>query len=240
MVYCYASGRGVDHVQAHLESFSGILQTDGYTAYKGLVKTREDSAPIVLSFCWAHLRRRFYDIAVGGNAPLAEDALHQIAALYKIEEHIRGQSAEQRQNARNAGTRPLVDAFKTWLDATLARVPGRSKLADVIRYAIRHWQGLVHFLDDGRIEIDSNAVERSMRPIAKRVSLCTPYSSVCKHWKCIRVNDATRATFPGHRSFDRLRRKIDGSDLMRCAGHNLHSRKHAGFDKTPYRVVCDA
>ena len=103
VAYCYASGRGVDHVQAHLESFSGILQTDGYTAYKGLVKTREDSAPIVLSFCWAHLRRRFYDIAVGGNAPIAEDALHQIAALYKIEEHIRGQSAEQRQNARHAG-----------------------------------------------------------------------------------------------------------------------------------------
>jgi hypothetical protein len=104
--------------------------------------------------------------SLSGNAPLAEDALRQIGALYKIEDQIRGQSAEQRQSARNAKARPLVDAFKTWLDATLARVPGRSKLADVIRYAIRHWQGLIHFLDDGRIEIDSNTVERSMRPIA--------------------------------------------------------------------------
>ena len=166
VVYCYASGRGSEHVRAHLEGFSGILQTDGYAAYKELVKTREASAPIVLSFCWAHLRRGFYKIAVGGNAPLAEDALRQIGALYKIEEQIRGQSAEQRQSARNARARPLVDAFKNWLDATLARVSGGSKLADVIRYAIRHWQGLVRFLDDGRIEINSNTVERSMRPIA--------------------------------------------------------------------------
>ena len=147
------------------------------------MKTREASAPIVLSFCWAHLRRGFYKIAVGGNAPLAEDALRQIGALYKIEEQIRGQSAEQRQSARNARARPLVDAFKNWLDATLARVPGRSKLADVIRYAIRHWQGLVHFLDDGRIEIDSNTVERSMRPIAltrKNALLIASLIETCK------------------------------------------------------------
>lgn len=240
VVYCYAPGRGVDHVKAHLEGFSGILQTDGYTAYKGLVKTREASAPIVLAFCWAHLRRRFYEIATGGNAPLAEEALRRIAALYAIEERIREQSAEQRREIRQAETRPLVDALKAWLDSTLARLSGRAKLADAIRYALRHWEGLVRFIDDSRIEMDNNTVERAMRPIAKRVSLCTPYSSVCKHWKCIRVNDATRATFPGHRSFDRLRRKIDGADLMRCAGHNLHSRKHTGFDKTPYRVVCDA
>jgi hypothetical protein len=120
----------------------------------------------VLSFCWAHLRRRFYEIAARGNAPLAEEALRQIAALYKIEETIRGQSAGQRQSVRNIRTRPLVDEFNSWLDATLARISGRSKLADVIRYAIRHWEGLVRFLDDGRIEIDSNTVERSIRPIA--------------------------------------------------------------------------
>jgi transposase len=187
VVYCYASGRGSEHVRAHLEGFSGILQTDGYAAYKELVKTREASAPIVLSFCWAHLRRGFYKIAVGGNAPLAEDALRQIGALYKIEDQIRGQSAEQRQSARNAKTRPLVDAFKNWLDATLARVPGRSKLADAIRYAIRHWQGLIRFLDDGRIEIDSNTVERSMRPIAltRKNALFAGHDRGGVHWGII-------------------------------------------------------
>ncbi len=166
VVYCYAPGRGTEHCRAHLAGFSGILQTDGYAAYKELVRSREPSAPIVLSFCWAHLRRRFYEIAARGNAPLAEEALRQIGALYKIEETIRGQSAGQRQSVRNIRTRPLVDEFNRWLDATLARISGRSKLADVIRYAIRHWEGLVCFLDDGRIEIDSNTVERSIRPIA--------------------------------------------------------------------------
>jgi hypothetical protein len=82
--------------------------------------------------------------------------------------------------------------------------------------------------------------EVAHREIAMRESLCTPSSSVCKHWKRVRVGNATRTTFPGHGRFDRLRRQVVGTDLMRCAGNNLHSRKDAGFDKAPYRVVCDA
>lgn len=184
VVYCYAAGRGVDHVKAHLEGFNGVLQTDGYTAYKGLVKTRDASAPIVLAFCWAHLRRRFYEIAVGGNAPLAEDALRQIGALYDIEAQIRGQSARRRREVRQARTHPLVDAFKVWLDDTLARISGRAKLAEVIRYAIRHWPGLIRFLDDGRIEIDSNTVERSIRPIAltRKNALFAGHDRGGVHW----------------------------------------------------------
>jgi transposase len=187
IVYCYAAGRGVDHVKAHLEGFSGILQTDGYTAYKGLVKTRDGSAPIMLAFCWAHLRRRLYEIAVGGNAPLAEDALRQIAVLYAIEDPIRGQSAERRREIRQTRTRPLIDAFRAWLDATLARISGRGKLADIIRYALRHWDGLIRFLDDGRIEIDSNTVERSIRPIAltRKNALFAGHDRGGVHWGII-------------------------------------------------------
>jgi transposase len=187
VVYCYAPGRGTEHCRAHLTGFSGILQTDGYAAYKELVRSREPSAPIVLSFCWAHLRRRFYEIAARGNAPLAEEALRQIAALYKIEDTIRGQSPEQRREIRNVRTRPLIDEFKSWLDATLARISGRSKLADVIRYAIRHWEGLVRFLDDGRIEIDSNTVERSIRPIAlnRKNALFAGHDRGGVHWGII-------------------------------------------------------
>jgi len=187
VVYCYAPGRGTEHCRAHLAGFSGILQTDGYAVYKELVKSRRPSEPIVLSFCWAHLRRRFYEIAARGNAPLAEEALRQIATLYKIEETIRGQSAGQRQSVRNIRTRPLVDAFKSWLDATLARISGRSKLADVIRYAIRHWDGLIRFLDDGRIEIDSNTVERSIRPIAlnRKNALFAGHDRGGVHWGII-------------------------------------------------------
>ena len=141
----------------------------------------------MLSFCWAHLRRRFYEIAARGNAPLAEEALRQIAALYKIEEIIRGQSPRQRQSVRNIRTRPLVDEFKNWLDTTLPRISGRSKLADVIRYAVRHWEGLVRFLDDGRIEIDSNTVERSIRPIAlnRKNALFAGHDRGGVHWGII-------------------------------------------------------
>ena len=187
VVYCYAPGRGTEHVRAHLAGFSGILQTDGYAAYKELARSREPSAPITLAFCWAHLRRRFYEIAARGNAPLADEALRQIAALYKVEETIRGEGPEQRKEIRNARTRPLADAFKSWLDATLARVSGRSKLADVIRYAIRHWDGLVRFLDDGRIEIDSNTVERSIRPIAlnRKNALFAGHDRGGAHWGII-------------------------------------------------------
>jgi transposase len=149
VVYRYAPGRGSEHVKSHLAGFSGILQVDGYGAYKDLASNRPESAPLILSFCWTHLRRRFYEIAVGGNAPLADAALVQIAALYKIEESIRGQSAQTRREARQAKSRPLVDQFKSWLEKTLPLVPSGSKMAKAIRYALHHWDGLILFASDG-------------------------------------------------------------------------------------------
>ena len=150
-------------MQSHLAGFSGILQVDGYSAYKDLASSRPPSAPLILSFCWTHLRRRFYEIAMGGNAPLADAALVQIAALYKMEESIRGQSAEARCNVRQAKSGPLLDQFKSWLEKTLPLVPGSSKMAKAIRYALNHWDGLILFANDGRIEMDTNTVERSIR-----------------------------------------------------------------------------
>ena len=146
----------------------------------------------------------------------------------------------QRLSARQARTAPLVAAFGEWLQAQCRRVSMKSRLGEKLAYIHRHWDGLQTFLRDGRVEIDSNNVENLIRPIAKQVSLCTPSSSVCKHWKCARVDDATRATFPGRSSSDRLRRQVVGTDLIRCAGDNLHGRKDSGFDKSPYRMVCDA
>ena len=99
---------------------------------------------------------------------------------------------------------------------------------------------LFTFLIHPEIPPDNNASERDLRPTARRESLCKPSSSVCKHWKRVSVGNATRATFPGHRRFDRLRRQVVGPDLMRCTGNDLRSRKDAVFDKAPYRVVGDA
>ena len=148
------------------------------------IAARPPSAPLILSFCWTHLRRRFYEIAVGGNAPLADAALVQIAALYKIEESIRGQSAEARCKVRQAKSRPLLEKFKSWLEKTSPLVPGSSKMAKAIRYALHHWDGLILFANDGRIEMDTNTVERSIRPLAlnRKNALFAGHDRGAEHW----------------------------------------------------------
>ncbi|MBV8616054.1 MAG: IS66 family transposase, partial [Acetobacteraceae bacterium] len=106
-----------------------------------------------------------YDLAQGGAAPIATEALRRIAALYRIEAGIRGRSAEERRGARQARSRPLLDELRAWFEAQSAKLPGSAPTTKAIGYALNHWEGLAQFLDDGRIEIDSNSVERSMRPV---------------------------------------------------------------------------
>ncbi|MGE0764980.1 MAG: IS66 family transposase [Hyphomicrobiaceae bacterium] len=166
VAYMYATGRGEVHAERHLAGFAGTLQVDGYVAYKKLGDPNRIGGPLRLANCWGHFRRLFYDIAKGGNAPIASEALVRIAALYCVEEEIRGRSADERRAVRQARTKPLVDKLEVWLREQLARLSKGSTLAKEIRYGLNHWQGLSRFLDDGRIEIDSNTVERSMRPIA--------------------------------------------------------------------------
>jgi transposase len=166
VAYLYAPGRGAEHAVRHLAGFSGTLQVDGYVAYDALTDAKRAGGPLTLAFCWSHFRRRFYDIAKGGSAPIATEALERIAQLYAIEAEIGGQSPDARRTKRQARTKPLVDDLKTWLALQLARVSGRSPIAEAIRYGLSHWDGLVRFLDNGRIEIDPNTVERCIRPIA--------------------------------------------------------------------------
>jgi transposase len=146
---------------AHLAGFKGVLQVDGYAGYRALAETGDVS----LAFCWAHLRRRFYERFVSEASPIAAEALQRIAALYRIETDIRGRRPDERRAVRQERSVPLVVALQAWLRGRLALISQKSKLAEVIRYGLSHWDGLTRFLDDGRIEIDSNAVERSIRPI---------------------------------------------------------------------------
>ena len=166
VVYLYAPGRGAEHAIRPLAGFSGVLQVDAYAAYNALADPARAGGPVTLAYCWSHVRRRFYEIAQGGNAPIAEEALARIAALFGIERTIRGHAPEQRRTVRLDQTRPLIDDLRAWLEAKLAKVSGGSRIAQAIRYALKLWPGLTVFLDDGRVEIDSNVVERSIRPIA--------------------------------------------------------------------------
>ena len=166
VVYSYAPGRRGDYALALLKGYTGVLQTDGYAGYRALADPKRTGGPATLAFCWSHWRRQFFDLAKSPPAPIATEALKRIAELYAIEAEIRGKNAEERRAARQEKTKPLVTALKTWLETILARLAGGSTIAHAVRYGLNHWHGLVRFLDDGRIEIDSNTVERSMRPIA--------------------------------------------------------------------------
>jgi transposase len=162
VAYVYAPDRKSDRPVQHLKGFTGVLQVDGYAGYGVLAA----SGAIQLAFCWAHWRRKFYEIAQAGNAPIATEALARIAAIYAIEAEIRGREAEARRGVRRQRTTPLVHELKTWLENQLAAVSRKSTIAEAIRYGLSRWDGLVRFLNDGRIEVDSNVVERTIRPIA--------------------------------------------------------------------------
>ena len=186
VVYTYAAGRGAEHAMTLLGGYRGIMQCDGYAPYKQLQRGRAGNT-VTLAFCWAHLRRRFYEIAKGGSAPIAEEALRRIASLYRIEAQIRGNTAAERQAVRQANSKALVAELKNWLQAQLARASAKSAIALAIRYGLNHWEGLERFLDDGRIEIDSNVVERSMRPIAlnRKNALFAGHDTGAENWACL-------------------------------------------------------
>ena len=161
-VYFYSPDRKAERPAAHLDRFRGILQVDGYAGFETLAAKGD----IVLAACWAHARRKFYEFHQATGSPIAAEALRRIAELYAVEKRIRGQPAEARQRAREAESRPLIEAMKPWLETELRRVPPRGGLAEAIRYALARWPALCRFLDDGRVELDNNPVERAIRPVA--------------------------------------------------------------------------
>jgi hypothetical protein len=186
VVYLYAEDRKGEHPAAHLAEFQGILQVDGYGGFKSVLENRPPGA-IRLAFCWAHCRRRFYEIHQSTGSSLAEEVLRRIGELYQIEAEIRGRLAEERRAVRQERSKPIVEALHAWLTAQLAWVSGKSTLAEAIRYALRPWTGLVLFLEDGRIELDTNIIERAIRPIAlgRKNALFAGSDGGARHWAIV-------------------------------------------------------
>ena len=166
VVYIFAEDRRGQHVHEHLTGFSGVLQVDGYAGYRELTKPNRAGGAITLAFCLAHARRQFFEIYQSSQSSVAAEALQRIGAVYEIEERIRGLTAAERVVVRQAETKPLLEAFEAWLMQRLDEESSKSNLADAIKYTLGHWQGLTVFLTDGRVEVDSNVVERTMRSIA--------------------------------------------------------------------------
>lgn len=183
VVYLYAPDRKAERPITHLAGFAGILQVDGYAGYRVLA----ERGNVQLAFCWSHVRRRFYELAAAGPAPIASEALERIAGLYAIEAEIRGRSADERCAVRHEKSRPIVDELEPWLRARLGLISQKTKLAEAIRYALSRWEGLTRFIADGRIEIDSNVVERAIRPIAlnRKNALFAGSDGGGEHWAVI-------------------------------------------------------
>ncbi|HMA09653.1 MAG TPA: IS66 family transposase [Ramlibacter sp.] len=160
--FAYSPDRRSERPQSHLRDFRGTLQADAYSGYN---KVYEDGR-IQEAACWAHVRRKFFELHEAHASPIAAEALQRIGELYRIEEEIRGRPPDQRRQVRQARARPLLDSMKGWLESSLAKLSKKSPVATAIRYALTLWVVLLRYCEDGRLEIDNNAAERALRAVA--------------------------------------------------------------------------
>jgi transposase len=160
--FAYSVDRKGEHPKQHLSNFTGILQADGYAGFHHLY----EGGRIIETACWAHVRRKFYDIHVANGSAIAAEGIERIALLYDIEREIRGKPADVRLEIREARARPLMDDLHRWFNKTLAGLSRKSDTAVAIRYALSRWRALTRYLDDGSIEMDNSAAERALRTVA--------------------------------------------------------------------------
>ena len=164
-VYEYVPSRSGKHGEKLLEGFQGTVQVDGYPGHNRLRREDRPGGPLTLAACWIHARRGLKEMFDSNGSPIAMAGLKRIAQLYKIEDKIRGESPATRQFVRWTESAPLVNAFGVWLDEQRSRVSPRSRLGEKLTYIANQWDGLLVFLYDGRVEMDSNFVENRIRPI---------------------------------------------------------------------------
>ena len=159
--YAYTPDRKGEHPQAHLSGFTGTLQADAYAGYGPVY----EDGQVKEAACMSHVRRPSFELYEAHKSAVAKEALERIAALYAIEEEIRGRSAEERRAVRNERSKPLLESLKKWFEETLGKLSKKSDTTRAIRYALDRWDALTRYCDDGRLEIDNNAAERSLRGV---------------------------------------------------------------------------
>jgi transposase len=160
--FAYSADRKGDHPEQHLRDFRGALQADAYAGFNDLYK----DGRIQEVACWAHVRRKFYDLAEAHGSPIAQEAIQRIGELYAIESEIRGRPPNERQQVRQARARPLLELLHSWLEVSLVKLSRKSDTTVAVKYALTLWDALVRYCDDGQLEIDNNAAERALRAVA--------------------------------------------------------------------------
>jgi transposase len=166
VAFFYSPDRTGEHPERHLASFTGVLQADAYAGFNRLYEPKREPGPILAAACWAHGRRKLFEIAAVSKAPIAAEAVRRIDELFTIEREINGKPAEERLAARKERAAPLLTELEAWLHARHEQVSRKSEVGKAIAYVLNHWKALTHFLGDGRICLSNNAVERALRGVA--------------------------------------------------------------------------
>ncbi|EHK54832.1 IS66 family transposase [Allomesorhizobium alhagi] len=172
VAYRFEDSRGGESVERHLAGYTGLLQVDGWGAYNRLADARSAGGPLALAACWVHLRRNFYELHVSGVSAVASETVERMAGLWAVEEEIRGQHPDFRRATRQEQSAAIIAELWPFWEKELGRISGKSKLAEAIRYARSRREALERFLHDGRLDIDSNAVERAIRRQTISGSFC--------------------------------------------------------------------
>jgi len=162
----YSPDRSGKHPEEHLASYAGLMQADAYSGFNRLYQASRRGGPIVEASCWAHARRKLFDLARINKAPIAVEVVERIDALFAIEREINGKTSQERKRVRNERSRPLVAALETWLREQRRKLSARNEIAKAIQYSLNRWTALTRFLDDGRLCMSNNAAERALRGIA--------------------------------------------------------------------------
>ncbi len=160
--FAYSPDRKGEHPERHLREFRGTLQADAYAGFNRLY----EGGRIQEAACWAHVRRKFYELEQAHASPIATEAIKRIGQLYAIESDIRGRPPDERRAVRQARARPVLDAMREWFESWLPKLSRKSDTTAAIRYALSLWEALGRYCDDGRLEIDNNAAERALRAVA--------------------------------------------------------------------------
>lgn len=187
VAFSYAPGRGGQHAERILQGFGGVLQVDGYAGYNRLIAPDHIGPGIQLAYCWAHARRKLIEITRTGPAPIAEEGVTLIRELYAVEADIRGSDPASRLAARQEHSAPILIRLDDWLRHHRARASVKSPLGEALAYIAKYRNGLGRFLTDGRIEVDNNTVERTIRPIAlsRKNALFAGHDAGAENWAVI-------------------------------------------------------
>ena len=161
-MFFYSPDRKGEHPRTHLKDFRGVIHADGYAGFNELFAGNR----IAEAACWAHVRRKFFDVYAATGSPIANEALDRIGQLYRVEQTINGAAPDHRRRERQQRSKPIAEAIAAWADETVRRLSRKSELAGAFRYMRARWTALNRCFDDGRLALDNNAAERALRGVA--------------------------------------------------------------------------